>query len=217
MKKIAVLVALCTALIFTPFNTKATTAVQKDHKTIKQELQKFDKQTDSVELVYNLPKGTPTIKFDNVEEFKKAVADYEKASKNKKQNVQEYNDNTTPTSYTFLAASSTKTGTKRIRWSNAESLRWAYSVWLPHDMWIDFKYTYTGSGKSKKFKKVTTIKSDSSSFPSSWHQSMSNSSFYDKNRGVKIHIKGSFLLGVNIGGQSVGAKFPDSYTKKYHF
>ncbi|WIL35650.1 hypothetical protein QPZ67_00370 [Bacillus stercoris] len=81
MKKVAVLVALCTALIFTPFNTKATTAVQKDQKTIKQELQKFDKQTDSVELVYNLPKGTPTIKFDNVEEFKKAVADYEKASK----------------------------------------------------------------------------------------------------------------------------------------
>ncbi|MCY8275471.1 hypothetical protein, partial [Bacillus inaquosorum] len=75
----------------------------------------------------------------------------------------------------------------------------------------------TGSGKSKKFKKITSIKSDSSSFPSSWHQSMSNSTFYDKNRGVKIHIKGSFLLGVNIGGQSVGAKFPDSYTKKYHF
>ncbi|MCY8009718.1 hypothetical protein MOJ76_15600 [Bacillus haynesii] len=224
MKKVGIfVVALSIALVLSSFNVKALAAGKTSPETIKQELNKFDKQKDTFEIVYDkLPQGTPTVKFDSVEDFKKAVSEYEKAIKKRNNQVEEFFENPSETTsnkntFTLAAAAKTKTGTGRIMWFNSENLKWVFAVYMPHDMWIDFKYTYTGSGKSKKFKKITKIKSDSSNFPSSWHQTLSNHSFYDKNRGVKIHIKGYFLLGVNIAGQSAGFKIPDSYTKKYHF
>lgn len=114
-------------------------------------------------------------------------------------------------------AATTSNGSARILWCTAERFDSVYKVWLPFSMWIDFTYTYTGSGSSKKFTKITKIVSNSSGFPSTWHQTTSISNFYDSNKGVSIKIQGYHLLGVAIGGQAVGAKFSDTYTKKYHF
>lgn len=220
MKKAGILIVLSMVLIFSSFNIKAYAAGQTDSKTIKEELKQIDKQTSNIELVYDLPKNTPTIKYKSIEDFKKAVAEYEKNLKNKKQTEEEYFEdpkNIDTNSFTVAAASATKTGLKQLTWFEAENLRYVIQWWLPNQMWMDIKYTYTGSGKSKKFVKVTKVKSHSSGIPSNWYQTLYTYSRYDKNRGVKITITGYHLVGANVAGQSVGLKVNDKYTKKFHF
>lgn len=221
MKK-TVLALLSATLVFSSFNIEALADSSSSSETIKQELKEFDKQTSAVEIVEfsEVPQSAPVINFDSVEEFEKAIKEYEEAM-NKDEAIEEFYPEVSETSFVpndkMMLRAATKNGSARIKWHLAEYWEYVYKLYLPVSMWIDFTYSYTGSGSSKKFKKIHDIKSNSGAIPSSWYQTTATHNFYDKNRGVSIKIQGYFLLGVSIGGQPIGAKFPNSYTRKYHF
>lgn len=218
MKKLVSLLALSTVLLFSSFNTHAVASSQTDPKTTKKELNDFSNQTDGLEIVDvdELPEGTPMIEFDNMDEFKKAVEELQLAQEinaDIEEDVVSANLNSVPEFSTMAAA---KNGTSRIKWNSAGRLDYVYKLWLPSSLWIDFTYTYTGTAlSSKKFTKIKTVKSGSNGVPSSWHQTTHAANISGNKKVATIKIQGYHLLGVKIGGQGVGAKFTDSYTKKY--
>ncbi|MEH7141596.1 hypothetical protein [Priestia megaterium] len=229
MKKIGTLLALSTTLLLGSFSSTQAFAEtnQTNSETIKDQLNELESQTDGLEIVDSseLPEGTPTVNFDSVEEFKQAVEEYEKAQMENNndeinsemtENLSEENNLEQP-KFVTMAASTTKNGLSTIKWMTAERVSYLYKVYYPTFMWIDFSYTYTGSGSTKKFTKIKSVSSQSDNIPSSWHQTDKATNFYDKNKGVSIKITGYYLLGVSIAGYNVGAHFSDSWTKKYHF
>lgn len=225
MKKIGTLLALSTTLVLGSFSGTQAFAEenQTNSETIKEQLSEIESQTDGLEIVDidEVPEGTPTINFDSVEEFKQAVEEYKKAQEENKdeaitEEVSEENNLEQP-KFVTMAATTTKNGLSTIKWSTAERWSYIYKLYYPSSMWIDFSYTYTGSGSTKKFTKIKSVSSQSGNFPSSWHQTDKVTNFYDSNKGVSIKITGYYLLGVSVGGQSVGTHFKDNWTKKYHF
>ena len=185
----------------------------------------LSQQFESLEIIdaSELPKDTPTISFDSIDEFKNVIENTQSITV---ETIEDANDEVGITSKleglplsnsSFTTLATTKNGASTIKWFTAEDPSYVYKVWLPASMWIDFEYTYTGSGSTKKFSKIKKVVSESSGVVSNWHQTTYAANFYDSNKGVSIKIQGYHLLGVNIAGQSIGAKFSDSYTKKYHF
>lgn len=231
MKKLISVLALSTVIVSCSF-TQAFAQSEPSPKSIQKQLTQLEQQTN-VEFVdvEELPEGTPIIYFDSVEELHKAIEAAQAIEKDEQAVVASVldsaNDPFTPLPIqeytpslpldTGFYTTATATGTKRITWYLAESWDYALKWYLPSQMWIDLTYTYTGSGSTKKFSSITKVTSNSSGFPSTWKQEAKSTSFYDSNRGVTVKISGYHLLGVNMAGQSVGMKFPETYTKKYHF
>lgn len=208
---------LSTALFISLFNQSVSASGDIDDLS-----NKISSESSHVEIVKaeEVPEGVSSINFDSYEDFENAVRAWEVDQLNREKEEGSLFSlgivpSASPSFYAKAAAS--KSGTDRIKWSSAEELRWVYSLWLPQTMYIDFEYTYIGSGSTKKFSKITSVKSNSNGFPSSWHQTTSAKNISANKRSVSIKIQGYHLLGVNISGQSVGAKFSDSYNKKYSF
>ncbi|WP_445506779.1 hypothetical protein [Niallia sp. 03190] len=230
MKKVLALSVLSFILMFnttllktfaeSPTKETNVSSQEENQKTL-EELYEYADQTNNFEIVSasELPENTPTINFDSVEDFKRAIEESREIQANNEEieTFYEKSDVSTNAPKLLTRAAATKNDSKRISWSLVGTWEWIYQWWLPPNMWIDFTYTYTGSGSSKKFSKITKITSNSSGFPSSWVETTSVSNFYDDNKGVSIKIQGYHLLGVSIGGQAIGTKFYDNYTKKYHF
>lgn len=167
-----------------------------------------------------LPKDSHYIEVENLEELDQLFSTIQD-SFNESEEIEVTYDNSTDltipnTQPIMLAAASTKNGSARITF-----IPWTVNpvhlVLLPLHMWIDFTYTYTGSGSTKKFSKIKVIKSNSNGVPSSWHQTTGISNLYDSKKGVEIKIQGYHLLGVKVGEQDIGYKFTGTYTKKWHF
>jgi len=223
LKKVGIALVLSTVVAFGAIGTSASAATdQSQTENVKEEIQNFSAETDNLEVINkeDLPEGTPVINFDSVEDFKKAVKEMETLKA--EENTNEINIDSTDTSSSDLnkimmtAAATTKSGSATIKWYEISwnPINFKYDT----QMYIDFDYKYTGSGSKKKFSKVTDIQSGNGGFPMNWNQSTKGTyNFYDSNRGVKISITGYYLLGVNVGGQTVGTKFHDSFTKSYHF
>lgn len=223
MKKVVSLVVLSIALVFGSF-TQVAAASQgnSDSENFKKELLELSKQTEGLEFVdaNTLPEGTTMINFENMDEFKKAVEEFQMSQEevtNEESSVIENLELSSTFNLQTISTASVKEGTSRIKWYTSESIESVYKVWLPVSMWIDFSYTYTGSGSSKEFNRIKTVTSNSSGFPSSWYQTSYSANIASNKKSVSIKIQGYHLLGVNIGGNSIGAKFSDSYTKKYSF
>ncbi|MEK4091747.1 hypothetical protein [Viridibacillus sp. FSL H8-0110] len=237
MIKKLILSTLSFALLFSLFNLEASaedevsgTSIENvdtnDTKSpkinIEEELKLVTDQTNSVEIIdaAELPEGTPTINFNSVEEFKNVVAAFEKY-REESIDVDNIEDIMVPdlfASRVAKAAATTKNGASTIKWM-VGSWNPIKNQIMPNEMVIDFTYTYTGSGSSRKFAKIKQIVSNSSGIAfSTWVESTKPiHNFYDSKKGVEIKIQGYFLVGVNIKGQAIGTKFNDSFTQKYHF
>ncbi len=236
MKKVLLAVLCSTSLLFGQFNSEA---LAEDTTSVNlAEIESVVEQSPNIDMTTTeeLPAGTEFLNFDSIEEFKEFTEEWDTMVELDSINevITDYPTNdpvTTPIPPTpdptdnmsnpypgkySPTGSSVKNGTSRIQWPPV-SLNPLKSIILPLSWWIDFTYDYTGSGSSKKFSKIKIVKSASTGFPSGWHQSTYSTSFYDNNKGVKIKIQGYHLLGVNIAGQSIGAKFSDTATKSYHF
>ncbi|EFI64368.1 MULTISPECIES: hypothetical protein [Bacillus] len=206
---------LSTALVVSMLgvNTSASAAISgsTDSQILQEELSNIEYQSDAVEIINTdeLPKDTPTINFDTIEDFEKFVKEYE-SFQTYNENIVSESSNTLDNQFPIAYAN----GSKTIHWYTAEDWSSFYKLYLPSKMWIDFTYTYSGSGSNKTFTKITSIKSNSGSIPSSWNQTTAVSNISGNKKSVTIKVTGYFLLGVNIGGQSVGAKFHGSFTKK---
>lgn len=228
MKKIGLISILSTVLLFNLFSGQALAS----NNDVKEEVLRISEKTDKFEVISTeeLPEGTPTVNFDSIEEFEAAIADLQDSSEETE--VEEFfesdllSDNaevkelspSIASNQMVMAAVSTKYGEGRIKWMVDKGWNPIKNQLYPPSMFIDFGYKYTGSGSSKKFSSITKITSDCTGVATHWVQSTKGSStFYDSNRGVTIKIQGYHLLGLNIAGQSIGTKFPEVYTKKYHF
>ncbi|MBY8914932.1 hypothetical protein KY305_19645 [Bacillus sp. YC2] len=216
MKKIGVLLFLSVFVLFSSFNSSVSAA------SVKEQLTSVAEQTKGMEVVDDLPKGTPVVKFDSVADFEeavKAVQENRKEAVKNEDNVVEESvvSKSEPGIFVMAAAKkavATKNGSSQIKWHEMtwNPLNFKYDT----DLWIQFTYSYTGSGSKKKFAKIKSVHSGNGGFPMNWNQTTSVTNIYDSNRSVSIKIQGYFLVGVNIGGQTVGTKFTDSFTKKYH-
>lgn len=216
---------LSTALVFSSFNTKAS-AEENSTNNVQEELSEFAEQTNSLEIVNieEVPTDAPIISFDSVEDFQQAVNEMERDALIEETFAEEeiFAETTVfekpaPSVRLLATATAVKNGSARITW-NPMSWNPLHQLILPTSMWIDFSYTYTGTGSTRKFTKITSIVASSNGTPSTWHKTTAPiSSFYDLNKGVSITIQGYHLLGVSIGGQPIGARFADTFTKKYHF
>jgi hypothetical protein len=186
------------------------------------EIQEYDEESTYFDRtnLSAVPVGTPVLNFDTVEEFEAAINQMEidtlaeqQAQLNEPAIIDEGTVNQSGTITTFAT---TYNGVKSIKWipTSWNPLR---QTILPFWMYIDFSFTYTGSGTSKKFSTIKSVKSYSTGFPTSWHQTQSVTNLYDSDKGVSITVVGYHLLGVAIAGQTIGARFSDSFTKKYHW
>ena len=87
-------------------------------------------------------------------------------------------------------SATSKNGSARIKWHPYSWNPFRMQL-LPHSMWIDFIFKYTGSGKSKRFDKIKEIVANSTGFPSSWKKTTSPYySFYDSKKGFQSRSKG---------------------------
>lgn len=187
---------------------------------ILKKVQKIDKESNVFELVslQDIPKDTATIKFKNVNEFKKYVNELEKNSTlltSEVSSVSSVNN-----SVTTLSAKKSKVHSTTDRltvipkvhgWNPLQSAVYSSSIT------VDVKYKYTGSKKkkNKKFKKITKVRSHNFGVPADWHQTSYNKKLYGSNKGVKLTLHGYNLLGVSVGGQPAGMKVNQSVTFKY--
>ncbi|GIN62398.1 hypothetical protein J27TS8_23910 [Robertmurraya siralis] len=213
MEKLLFILGLSVVLVSSSF-TPAFAESESFSENTKEELIQLEQETGAVEFfdISELPEGIPILEFDSVEELQKTIEYARSIEKN-----ENFDKVFTPISKDSGFSIMASTGTARIQWYTAENWDYIYKIYLPSTMWIDLTYTYTGSGSTKKFSKITKVTSNSTSFPSTWIQETKSTSFYDSNRGVTVKIAGYHLLGVSIKGFNVGAKFPETYTKKYHF
>ncbi|NRG32892.1 hypothetical protein, partial [Niallia circulans] len=228
MKKV-ILSILSILFIFS--TTNLTTYAETSNKNVsEQENEKINSvalsditdRYENLEVIdpSTLPKDSYYIEVDNLDELDQLFSTIQGSFNELDKNEVTY-DNSTDltipnTQPIMLAAASTKNGSARIGFV-PWTINPVHLVLLPLDMWIDFTYTYTGSGSKRKFSEIKKIKSNSNGIPSSWHQTTGISNFYDSKKGVEIKIQGYHLLGVKVGGQDVGYKFSGTYTKKWHF
>lgn len=110
---------------------------------------------------------------------------------------------------TTTAAVKTTSVRHKVRWART------YNPLLirvrPYYVTSNVKYSYTGTGSSKKYSSIKNVTSYSPfSFPHDWNQTDYNHSFYNLRKGVIIKLIGYHIIGVNVGGQAWGARVSDS-------
>lgn len=222
VKKNLFLILTSIFLMLSSFATESF-AVSNMDSVKKEEIIKSLKEVDNFEIINTseLPKNTPMIEFDSVEDFKKMLdgvtnddlLDDEVAEDLELKDHFSLSDQKIST----MAAKKkpkTKSGSYEIKWKefnwNPASFRY------DSKLWIHLKYEYTGSGKKKKFYKINSVKSGNGGFPMTWIQTTSTQNFYNNKESVSITIRGYFLVGLNIGGQTIGGRLTDSFNQKYH-
>jgi hypothetical protein len=187
--------------------------------------------TDEVEIIDidELPDGTPILHFATMEEFNEAMKQWNEFQESKIIEEKLYEDKTEiqsrrlishvePSPFAVTSSSVTvRNGADRIQWSSTERWDFFYKLYLPYNMYIDFTYTYSGLGSTRQFLTIKSVKSHSSGFPSTWHQTSYAANISSDKKSVSIKIQGYHLLGVKVGDQAVGAKFSDAYTKSFKF
>ena len=203
------------------FNYKATGTT--DNTETAAQIQQYDEESTFFDQtsVSEVENTEEVLNFDTVQEFEDTMDQMEidtLAEQEAQLDEPEIIDDGTVTdgTATFTTTATTYSGLRTIKWM-PNSWNPLKRQILPIWMWIDFKFSYSGSGSTKKFVSITSVKSNSSGFPTTWHQTLQSSNLYDSNRGVNISIKGYHQLGFTIGGQTIGGRIHDSYTKKYHW
>lgn len=179
------------------------------------EIEDAANKSKSIELINvdELPKGTPFVNFDTVEDFEKALKELDEENKDVQVDVFEdtkYISQSDQFITTFAGPLN-----ERLKVAVKKSLNPLKAVTQPVTVTVDFKYTYTGSGSSKKYSNVSGVKSFSSGFPTDWVQTAHNKSFINSNKGVKIKLFGYNVVGAVIQGQPIGAKVSDEITFSY--
>lgn len=222
VKKHLFLILTSIFLMLSSFATESF-AVSNNDSVKREEVIDALKEVDNFEVVSTseLPENTPMIEFDSVEDFKKMLDNFANEDgllDNEVNNVElEDQFSLLDQKISTMAAKKkpkTKNGSAEIKWKQhtLNPLNFKYDTKL----WIHFTYAYTGSGKKKKFYKVNSIKSGNGGFPMTWVQTSSTKNIYNSKESVSITIRGYFLIGLNIGGQTVGGRLTDSFNKKYH-
>ncbi|WP_026562104.1 hypothetical protein [Bacillus sp. J37] len=222
MKKHGIILGLSLGLVFAS-STNETLASEVESTVVEEQVEAIVEETGGLETVdvSSLPEGTKFINFDSVEEFEQALIESKKTENIQNDLIPEEtfapptlaNTSTISKFNIMAAAATTYNGSARIKWSQYHPLKPVYDA----PLWIDFTYTYTKSGTTKKFTKITGVSSHNGGYPATWHQTSKTTNFYDSNKGVTIKVQGYFLFGVNIAGTPIGFKDPDTFTKKWHF
>lgn len=181
-----------------------------------------------------LPEGTPLLYFDTMEDFEKAIKELEEEQQTsetletadvvesqglplssfaqKTSNFSVQSDSLATAEVSAAAAAKTTVTRQRVMWS--ATINPILTQVRPLYVTVDMKYTYTGTGSTRKFKNISSIKSTSPlTFPHDWKQTDFTKSFYNTNKAVTVKLIGHHLIGFSIGGQGVGARVSD--TLKY--
>ncbi|MGG0386332.1 hypothetical protein ABEY69_25390 [Priestia filamentosa] len=224
MKK-TVKVLLSTTLALGIFSTSSSFVNAQsitEETTTLTEINKVAQSSDSLTPidVSELPEGTEFVNFDTVEDFEKAVAELDKENKENKDSILQTEVLPSTNSYSsasdrLFTTAAAKTGSARVSVLTKISLNPIKAAVQPTKITVDFTYSYTGSGTSKKFSKINKVSSYSLGFPSTWHQTTRTHSFYSSNKGVKMTLQGYHLLGVNIAGVPAGFRASDTYNFSY--
>ncbi|WP_342513361.1 hypothetical protein MKY34_00800 [Sporosarcina sp. FSL K6-1522] len=216
MKKLISSLVLSLFAVSTIGNTVFASSEDTQYSTeILTEIEDVANNSRSIELidVDELPEGTPIVNFDTVEDFEKALKELDEENKDLQVDVFE------DTKYIFQSDQFITTFAgplnDRITVFVKTSLNPLKAVTQPVRVTVDLKYTYTGSGSSKKFSNVSSVKSFSSGFPTDWVQTSHNRSYFNSNKGVKIKLFGYNVVGAVIKGQPIGAKIADEITFSY--
>lgn len=223
MKKFGMLVMLSVALFFGTVVAPASAAGKDAPPPNPQKMQDIMNMLEEVEEskgieridVSELPEGTVFINFDTVEEFEKALEEWQEMRQAEEAiELAKIPDGSTygpiPGNGGGDEITTMATASSRIKWSTFDALKF----WLPTYMVIDFSYTYSGSGNTKKYTNLTSVSSWSDGIPTNWVQTSKPTwNFYDLHRTVSITIQGYHLFGIAIGGFPIGYKIPDKFTK----
>lgn len=221
MRKILLYTALLLAAFFTSFENHALASELDNSEDLKKQVTDLFKDTDGINIIdiNEVPKDTPIIEFDSIEEFEKSARAFQENIKNEidnneifeisDQNLIKYNSNISPMSQ----LRTNKVG--RIKWHTAERWDYVYKLYMPSSMTIDLSFQTTGKGSTERISKINSIKSHSSGIKSSWTQTNSASNISKNNLSVSITIIGYHTVGISIKGFTLGANFDDSWTKTY--
>lgn len=192
--------------------------VTKFSAEVLSEIEAITNNSESVELISvdELPKGTPFVNFDTIEDFEKAVKELDEENKNPQiVNID--------TEYTSLSnqmittkAASTSSTTDRLEVLISKSWNALKAATQPTTVTVDVKYSYTGSGSTKAFSSINNVTSYSLGFPTTWVQTDYNKSFYNFKKGVSLELLGYNVVGAVIAGQEIGAKVSDEITFNYN-
>lgn len=216
MKKLTLTLALSLFAVSAVGNTAlaSTEAIESPVKILT-EIESVANNSESIELinVNELPVGTPTVNFDTVEDFEKAVRELD--DENKDPQLVKATEDITLSNQLITPMAATSSTTDRLTVWVKPSLNPIKSATQPASVTCDLKYSYTGSGSSKTFSEILNASSFSVGVPTSWVQVDFNKSFYSFKKGVSIELLGYNLVGVSVGGLEVGVQVRDEITFNY--
>jgi len=90
------------------------------------------------------------------------------------------------------------------------------SITQPGSITVDLDYSYTGSGSNRSFTGINNISSHSLiNFPVGWNQTTYSYNIYNNNNTVNVTLHGYNVIGINVGGQSIGANINDTINFDY--
>lgn len=223
---------LTSSLIVNPsFAETEETQVPSD---VLEQVEEITSESEFFDLISldELPEEVPVVHFDTLEDFEKALKELDEEQQRNSEAIeaieivepeeislspveQKTSKFSVQSEYVTTAATSTTTTTRyRAGWKPTWNP--ILTQVRPLYVTVDMKHTYTGSGSTKKFTRINSIKSYSPlSFPADWRQTAYNTSFYNSNKNVTVQLLGYHLLGVSIGGQSIGARVSDTLNYKY--
>lgn len=213
MKRIKIVLSLLVAIFvlsFTGSSVLASSSSTTDSSSseVLSEIEAIANDSDEIELVDadTLPKGTPAVNFDSIEEFEQAI----KALEQERSEAVVVEDDGIPLAqpgeFSIMASR-----TDRLKVFVKPSWNPLKSIAQPTSITVDLNYSYSG----KKFTKINRVSSFSLGFPTDWIQTDVNKSFYSSKTGVSMELLGYHLVGANIKGQPIGAKVRDEITFKY--
>ncbi|MGG1594203.1 hypothetical protein [Terribacillus saccharophilus] len=210
MKRIKIVLSLLVAVfvLCSTGNTVFASTSSTNSSEVLSEIESLAHNSEEIELVdaNTLPKGTPTINFESVEEFEQAVKALEQERTEAVGVVDDGIPLMQPGEFSIMASR-----TDRLKVFVKPSWNPLKSIAQPTSITVDLGYSYSG----KKFTKINKVTSFSLGFPTDWIQTSVNKSFYSSKTGVSMELLGYHLVGANIKGQPVGAKVRDEITFKY--
>lgn len=223
MKKMLIYTSLSALLLFSSFQNPVSANTQEDPEDVKEQVIELFEETKDVGIVDSneLPVGAPMIDFDSVEDFQKYAENFQEEIQNKNEvenlTLEEnlvIDDSNVISSFATRAA---KSAVSTIKWGTNERWDYVYKLYMPNYMTINLSYTYTGTGSTKKFSSIKSVKSHSSGIPSAWKQTSSSANISANKRSTSVNIVGYHLVGINIKGVPLGATFNDSWKKTFKF
>jgi len=220
IKKIALSTLLVGAIVLplqvSNLEKASASEVTKHSAEVLSEIEAITNNSESVELISvdELPKGTPFVKFETIEDFEKAVKELD--LENKTPQIVNIDTEYMPLSNQMITKAATSSTTDRLEVFIKKSWNALKAVTQPTTVTVDVKYSYTGYGSTKAFSSISNVTSFSLGFPTSWVQTDYNKSFYNFKKGVSLELLGYNVVGAVIAGQEIGAKVADEITFNYN-